>query len=62
MVPKRDSVTERLIQSFRLLMESGEGPIDCLDEGELGSQDDWEVDGEEVKCWWGVFGRRVSRI
>ena len=59
MVPKRDAVTEGLLASFLGLMAGGEAPIDCLEQGELGNQDDWEADGEEVKCWWGVFGRRV---
>ena len=60
MSPKRDVVTEGLIRSFVGLMETGETPIDCLEQGELGSQDDWEADGQEVKCWWGVFGWRIS--
>lgn len=57
MVPKRDAVTEGLLASFLGLMVGGTEPIDCLEQGELGNQDDWGA-AEEVKCWWGVFGRR----
>lgn len=60
MVPKRDTVTEGLLKSFLGLMAGGEAPMVCLQQGEIGNQDDWEADGEEVKCWWGVFGRRTS--
>lgn len=60
MVPKRDAATEGLLKSFLRLMAGGEAPIDCLEQGELASQDDWEANGDEVKCWWGVFGRRAS--
>ncbi|SPO02344.1 related to putative N2,N2-dimethylguanosine tRNA methyltransferase [Cephalotrichum gorgonifer] len=59
MVPKRDAVTLTLIDSFLALMATGEAPMDCLEHGELRGQDDWAADeDEEVKCWWGVFGRR----
>lgn len=60
MVPMRDATTRKLKDSFVELMAGGEEPIDCVEQGELGGQDDWEADEDEVKCWWGVFGRRRS--
>lgn len=60
MVPMRDATTRGLKDLFVELMAGGGVPIDCVEQGELGGQDDWEADEDEVKCWWGVFGRRCS--
>ncbi|CAI4218902.1 unnamed protein product [Parascedosporium putredinis] len=59
MVPKRDQTTIGLLENFKTFMIQGEGALDCLEQGEIGGQDDWEVnDDEDIKCWWGIFARR----
>ncbi|PKS08238.1 hypothetical protein jhhlp_005180 [Lomentospora prolificans] len=60
MVPKRDEATIGLLGKFKELMTAqGEAALDCLEQGELGGEDDWEAnDDEEIKCWWGIFARR----
>jgi len=61
MVPKRDQTTIGLLDSFKALMTQGEPPLECLEQGELEGEDDWDAnDDEEVKCWWGIFARRQA--
>ena len=59
MVPKRDSTTLGLIAAFREAMAGLDGPLLCVEEGQLTGEDDWDL-GEEssrVDCWWGIFAR-----
>lgn len=62
MVPQRDETTRRLRDAFKEAMLALEIPIFCDEEDELAGQDDWveDEDGGHVKCWLGVFSRRVT--
>lgn len=63
MVPQRDRATVGFTHNLRSLLETGERPLECLEEGNIDQQDDWGDDDDEepeehekVKCWLGVFG------
>lgn len=63
MVPQRDATTIKLLSTFRAEMTSKAKPLVCLDEMVVVGQDDWGADEDEeacnVKCWLGIFGRRL---
>ena len=63
MVPQRDETTKRLKQAFKAAMlENKDDPLICCEEEELAGQDDWieDEDGGHVRCWLGVFSRKLS--
>ncbi|KAJ4131076.1 Protein-lysine N-methyltransferase rrg1 [Fusarium equiseti] len=64
MVPRRDTTTERLLESFRQAMLDLDTPLFCEEEDELAGQDDWVEDDEagNVRCWLGVFSRGGSPL
>lgn len=63
MVPQRDTATIKLISTFKENMASKKTPLVCLQETVVAGQDDWGGDEDEdaahVKCWLGVFARRL---
>lgn len=65
MVPQRDATTVKLIATFREEMASKHLPFVCLEETVVAGQDDWGEDEDEeaahVKCWLGIFGRRLEK-
>ncbi|KKA28175.1 hypothetical protein TD95_004077 [Thielaviopsis punctulata] len=65
MVPQRDRATAGFTQNLRLLLKTGERPLECLEERSIDQHDDWGEDDDDdeepdehqkVKCWLGVFG------
>lgn len=64
MVPQRDAATVKLISTFKDNMASKKNPLVCLQETVVAGQDDWggdeDQDAAHVKCWLGVFGRRLD--
>lgn len=65
MVPQRDATTVKLLSTFREALASKDTPLDCLEEIVVAGQDDWGGDDDEeaahVKCWLGIFGRRLEK-
>ncbi len=57
-LPYRDPATIAMADNLRDILK--ERSFDLLEEGEETGFDDWEENGEmaEVKCWWGIWGRR----
>lgn len=65
MVPQRDTATIKLLSAFREELNSKDIPLDCLEETVVAGQDDWggdeDEEGAHVKCWLGIFGRRLEK-
>ena len=54
-VPKRDKTTKNLLTEF--VGKAGSHGLQLISQGEEQVRDDWEAaDGEEVECWWGLWG------
>ena len=64
MVPQRDETTIKLLAAFRSEMDAKTPQLYCLEESLVFGQDDWGEgdEDEQVKCWLGVFGRRVPTL
>ncbi|KAI9899238.1 hypothetical protein N3K66_005699 [Trichothecium roseum] len=64
MVPQRDDTTRRLLASFKAAMLDLETPLFCDEEEEMSGEDDWAggEQGENVRCWLGVFSRGGSPL
>lgn len=64
MVPQRDATTVKLLANFRNEMAAKPNALVCLEETVVSGQDDWGGDEDEeaanVKCWLGIFGRRLA--
>lgn len=58
-LPMRDKSTEDMCQQLQNLMIKEDFIL--LEDGFESGFDDWEKNGERgvVRCWWGVFSRRI---